>query len=64
MHRAMFYECINLSSPISDEKLDFLLVIDQTPVGSAAVADVAECGKGNQRRSKRLQYEIIGVTLR
>lgn len=40
------------------------MVIDQTPIGSALVAYVAECGKGNQRRSKRLQHEIIGVTLR
>lgn len=60
----MFYEHINLSLLISSETPDFLLVIDQTPIASAVVGYVAECGKGNQRRSKRLQHEIIGVTLR
>lgn len=64
MNHAMFYEHINLSLLISCETPDFLLVIDQTPIGSAVVAYVAECRKGNQRRSKRLQHEIIGVTLR
>lgn len=59
----MFYERINSSSLISGETPDFRLVVDQTPVGSAAVAYVAEAGKQNQR-SEMLQHEIIGVTLR
>ncbi|KAI7808809.1 hypothetical protein IRJ41_015376, partial [Triplophysa rosa] len=59
----VFYERIHSSSLISGETLDFHLVVDQTPVGSAVVTYVAEPGKGNQR-SEMLQHEIIGVTLR